>query len=546
MNQDSDLSLIERLLKVRNITDNRSLFLNPSFSKYWIDPFLLNDMDKWVDRIIQAMKSKEKIIIFWDYDVDWITASYVLYKFITHFLKYKNVAIRYPNRIEDGYWLKKKHIDAMKQEDNVDLIVTVDNWITSVEEAEYAKELWIDMIITDHHQALDSIPKAYAVINPQVSDDYSFKWLAWVGVAFKLINAIMSKSTLSREKKWEIFNYFLPIVAIGTVADIVPLVHENRIIVKRWLEIINYHVEKAPKSLQWFLKFLDIKWCIDTFHIWFVIWPRINAAWRIDSPYDSLNVLLCENDDQLQYIEKIEEINNERRRMQDQAFKIAEKQLKLEQNFLAVCDEEFHEWIVWIVAWRITEKYYKPSAVFKIDKEKNQAVASLRGPEYFNVIDMIGKASPYLKRFWGHKWAGGLTVDLEHLDKVIGIFEEYCNATITPEQLEKITVVDTVLLSHEWNMEELSEIENLAPFWEWNGEPVFLLEDIRPEKVEKVGKNWGSHLKITWRFWEKTMTTIFWWKWDEAEKIWDRISVIWNIKRDTFNGGFYFHWTDLI
>jgi single-stranded DNA-specific DHH superfamily exonuclease len=101
-------------------------------------------------------------------------------------------------------------------------------------------------------------------------------------------------------------------------------------------------------------------------------------------------------------------------------------------------------------------------------------------------------------------------------------------------------------LSHEWNMEELSEIENLAPFWEWNGEPVFLLENIRPEKVEKVGKNWGSHLKITWRFWEKTMTTIFWWKWDEAEKIWDKISVIWNIKRDTFNGGFYFHWTDLI
>ena len=432
LNQDADLSLIERLLKVRNISDNIENFLNPTLANYWLDPFLLNDMDKGVDRIIQALKNKEKIVVFWDYDVDWITASYTLYKFITKYLNYKNITIRYPNRIEDGYWMKPKHLDEMKKE-GVDLVITVDNWITSLAEAEYAKELWITLIITDHHHALDTLPDAYAVINPQVSPDYPFKGLAGVWVAFKVLNAMLLKSTISKEVKNEIFNYFLPIIAIGTVADVVPLVDENRVIVKRWLEIMNHHPESLPRWLAGFLKFLNIKWNIDTFHIWFVIGPRINAWGRLESPYDSLKVLLCEDENQEKYIQKIEDINTERRRMQDQAFRIAEKQLDPEKKFLYVCDEDFHEGIIWIVAWRITEKYNKPSAVFKIDKEKQQAVASLRWPEYFNVIEMITKASPYLKRFWGHKWAWGLTIELQDLEKVIKIFEEHCDSCISQE-----------------------------------------------------------------------------------------------------------------
>ena len=541
LNQDADLSLIERLLKVRNISDNIENFLNPTLANYWLDPFLLNDVDKGVNRIIQALKNKEKIVIFWDYDVDWITASYTLYKFITKYLNYKNITIRYPNRIEDGYWMKPKHLDEMKKE-GVDLVITVDNWITSLAEANYAKELWITLIITDHHHALDTLPDAYAVINPQVSPNYPFKGLAGVWVAFKVLNAMLLKSTISKEVKNEIFNYFLPIIAIGTVADVVPLVDENRVIVKRWLEIMNHHSESLPRWLAGFLKFLNIKWNIDTFHIWFVIGPRINAWGRLESPYDSLKVLLCEDENQEKYIQKIEDINTERRRMQDQAFRIAEKQLDPEKKFLYVCDEDFHEGIIWIVAWRITEKYNKPSAVFKIDKEKQQAVASLRWPEYFNVIEMITKASPYLKRFWGHKGAWGLTIELQDLEKVIKIFEEHCDSCISQENLEKITVIDTVLLPHEWNYEELSEIECLAPFWEGNTEPSFLLENVKVERVEKVWKNWWAHLKIFWKFWEDTITIVFRWKWDESEKIWDKLSIIWNIKRDTYNWGFFVHW----
>ena len=277
LNQDADLSLIQRLLKVRNVSDAPQDFLNPSIANYRLDPFLLNDMEKWVDRIIDAMKRKEKIMIFGDYDVDGITSSFSVYKFISYFLGYKNISIRYPNRVEDGYGLKNKHLDAMKHE-GVQLIITVDNGIASVEEAKYAKELWIDMVVTDHHHALETLPDVCALINPQVSPLYPFKWLAGVGVAFKLINALLSKSTFSKEKKNQIFNYFLPIVAIGTVADVVPLVQENRVIVKRGLELMNYHPDLLPKGLQGFLNFLNLKGKIDTFHIGFVIGPRINAS----------------------------------------------------------------------------------------------------------------------------------------------------------------------------------------------------------------------------------------------------------------------------
>lgn len=546
LNQDADLSLIQRLLKVRNISDHPYDFLNPSIAHYRLDPFLLNDMEKGVQRIIQAMKNKEKIMIFGDYDVDGITSSFSLYKFFTQFLNYQQISIMYPDRLKDGYGLKNKHLDEIKEK-GVKLVITVDNGITSVVEAEYAKTLGLDLIITDHHHALETLPDAYALINPQVSPNYPFKGLAGVGVAFKLINALLMKSSFSKEKKNQIFNYFLPIVAIGTVADVVPLVHENRVIVKKGLELINHHPDQMPKSLQGFLNFLNLKGNIDTFHIGFVIGPRINAGGRIESPYDSLKILLSEWEKQLQYLEKIEAINTERRKMQDQAFRLAEKKVDPDQNFLFVCDEAFHEGIVGIVSGRITEKYNKPSAVFKLDPEKQQAVASLRGPDYFNVIEMITQASPYLKRFGGHKGAWGLTVELEYLDKVLEIFQKHCQSCITADQLEKITLVDTEILPHERNTEELSEIDQLAPFGEGNQEPSFLFEQIRVERVEKVWKNGGAHLKIHGKFGDQAITAMFWSKGSEAEKIGSQISVIGTVKRDSFNGGFYVHgetWLD--
>ncbi|MFA5747618.1 MAG: single-stranded-DNA-specific exonuclease RecJ [Candidatus Absconditabacterales bacterium] len=536
--------LLTRLFKVRKIDDNIDSFLHPKFADYRGDPFLLNDMDKAVKRILEAIKKKEKIMVFGDYDVDGITSSYVLYKFFTKFLDYKNVSIQYPDRVKEGYGLKKNHIDEIKAK-GVDLIITVDNGIASLQEAIYAKEIGIDLIITDHHQDLDSVPEAVAVVNPQISPNYKFKGLAGVGVAFKLVCALLTKSKFDQKKKNQIFNYFLPVVAIGTVADVAPLLDENRVMVKRGLELMNSRSEHIPRSLKGFLEFLNLKENIESYHIGFVIGPRINAGGRISSPYDSLYSLLYSGEKQVKYLQNLEEINTARRKIQETMFKKAENQIDFEKKILICFDEEFHEGIVGIVSGKLTEKYNKPSMIMKIDKEKNLAVASLRGPDYFDVIEMIKSAGDILERFGGHRGAGGLSVRLNNLDKLIKKFEKYCEIKITEENIVKSLSIDTKIYHDEWDNEILSKISKLAPFGEGNEEPVFLIEGIVINKVEKVGTNGKSHLKIHGKIGEKKLTSLFWGKGEMAEKMilnpddLNEISIIGKVKKDNFNGGYF-------
>ncbi len=540
--------LLTRLFKVRWIDDDIDSFLNPKLNDYRLNPFLLNDMEKAVERIIYAIKNKQKIMIFGDYDVDGVTSSYILYEFLTKFLKHKNVSIQYPDRIKEGYGIKKQHIDDIKSK-GVELIITVDNGIASLEEAIYAKKQGIDLIITDHHQDLEAIPEAVAVVNPQVSPNYHFKGLAGVGVVFKLIYALLSKSKFDAKQKNKIFNYFLPIVTIGTVADVVPLVWENRIIVKKWLELLNSR-KNIPESLKGFLEYLNIKGNIDTYHIGYVIWPRINAGGRMRSPYDSLYALLYSWEKQMEYLDNLENINTERRQIQDSMFKEAEAMLDLEKKILIAYHETFHEGIVWIVSWRITEKYNKPSMIMKIDQEKKIAIASLRWPEYFSVIDLLKKHWDLLERFWGHRWAGWLTVKLENLDTLIEKFHTYCEACITEENLIKSVKVDTKIYEYERENTILKKIDQLAPFGEGNQEPIFLLENVTIQKIEKIGNNGRSHLKIYGKLGKKNITTMFRGKWGEEKEFIQHheempMSLIGRVKKDSFNGGFYLEGIDV-
>lgn len=545
LNESYDKTLIERLLEIRNIASWYEAFFEPTFNHTWINPFKIDWMDKAVKHIMNAMKKNEKIMIFWDYDVDWVTASYCLYKFFRYFLKYTNVSIMYPDRQKDGYWLRNYHLDEMKSK-WVQLVITVDNWITSIEEAKYAKEIGIDLLITDHHQPLNEIPDAVAVLNQNCSPDYEFKWLAWVWVAFKLIVAMLSKCNLTSERKNQIFNFFLPIVAIWTVADVVPLLWENRYIVKKWLELMNRHPDNLPKCLQWFLSYLNIKSPIDTYHIWFVIGPRINAWWRIQSPYDSLNVFLHEWEEQIQFLDKMDAINQERKRIQDEWFKIAEKLVDVDAPILIAESPDFHEWVIWIIAWRLTEKYNKPSIVFKSDEEKWVASASLRGPDYFSVIDMLKDNSDILERFWWHKWAWWLTVKLKDLDKLNKKLTSYCKKKIKETDLEKVLFVDTKIDPQEWTVWNFAFLEKFEPFWECNEEPLFLFENLQIQKVEKVWKNGSAHMKLYAHRWDKLLHCLFWWKGSQSDLISSEISIIWKIKRDTFNGWYFVDWSAVI
>ncbi len=541
---DAQDDLITRLLKIRNIEDNIKHFLNPTFSHYRIDPYLLSDMDKAVDRIVSAIKKNEKIMIFGDYDVDGITASSLLFEFFTKFLNYKNISVRLPNRLSDWYGIKNHHLDEIKKK-WVSLVITVDNGITAIQEADYARQIWLDLIITDHHKALDQIPNAFAVVNPQISPNYPFKGIAWVWVAFKLVAALAAKLIKDKNVKLKLLQYLLPIVAIGTVADVVPLVNENRLFVKLGLEYINQK-KGIPISICHFIDYLNLS-KIDTFHIGFMIAPRLNAWWRVQTPYDSLFTLISKDKNKQKcYLDKIENLNNERKKLQDQAFKLAEKQIDLSKKILFVADESFHEGIVGIVAWKLTEKYNRPSIVLSIKPEQWIAVGSLRWPEYFNIMEMLYEVSPYLDKFGWHKQAGWLTIKLENLSKAQKAMEQYCENKISDQDLEKTIDIDTKIYPYEWNNETLSQIEKLAPFGEGNPEPVFLLENLIIQNIEKVGKNGNGHLKLYTSFAGKQLEILFWGKGDQINNFQrsEKINIVGKVKKDNYSDNFYINWLD--
>ena len=294
-----------------------------------------------------------------------------------------------------------------------------------------------------------------------------------------------------------------------------------------------------------FLDFLNLRDNVDTFHIGFVIWPRINAWWRIKSPYDSLRALLYTGERQFEHMGKIDEVNNERKKLQEKAFKISQDIVDLNQNILIVADEEFHEWVVGIVAGKLTEKYYKPSAVFKIDKEKGMAVASLRGPDYFNIIQMLWEAPELMVRFGWHKQAWWLAINLDKLEELKDFMRDYCNKNIKESDLQKSLKIDTHIYPHERDNDTLRDIEKLAPFGEGNKEPVFIIENVKVNKVEKVWKNWWAHLKIHWDLYGKKLTSMFWSKWSECDNFdLDQISVVGKVKKDSYNGGYFIDGVD--
>lgn len=547
LSQTQDKSLLDRLLEIRGISD-RDDFLHPTLANNRHDPLELNDMDQGTDLLIQAMKDRKSICIFWDYDVDGITSSYILYLLIRDYFRYPKIKIMYPDRLRDGYGLKIHHVNKMKAAGH-EVIITVDNWITSIQEVLHAKNLGMQIIITDHHKALEIIPEAHAVINPQISPSYKFKWLAWAGVAFKFASVLLKKSKLSSEEQQQIMNYLLPYVSIATVADCVPLLDENRAIVKRWLRQMTRRKNLLP-SLRWLLDFVNITWPLKTHHIGFVIGPRINAGGRLTTGYDSLKTLLYTGNKQLEALQNLDNINTERKTIQNTMLSLCKELINPNDWIHVVIHESFHEGVVGIVAGRLTEQYNKPSIVLHQNVDKSIAVWSLRWPDYFDVMDMmkwIQKKSKtresnwILIRFWWHKQAGWLTVALKNVTLLKELAYAYIQDHIQPKHTKKVIAVDTYISEKERDDNKLTTLEQMEPFWIANEEPTFILQDTKVKKIETIGKKWKWHLKLTIKHGEKTIESLYWSKGDRANEFnsGQEIDIIWTLNFDNYKKTHY-------
>ncbi len=511
---------------IEDILESR--FQNNELEK-WLsdlyDPYLLKDMDKAVKRIKKAFENKQRVMIFGDYDVDWVTSTSIL----MHFFKkiWMDVSYRLPNRIKDGYGLKQYFIDEIASL-WVKLIITVDCWTRDVEIIKYAKKIGIDVIVTDHHAVPEIIPEeAIAIINPKRLDcEYPFKHLSWAWVAFKLMKALAKDFFPSKDYERYLVET-IDIAAIWTVADCMPLTWENRIIVLEWLKQI-----KKSRSA-WMRKLIEDKIHddLDADIFSFMIWPRLNAAWRLDTPYKAVNLILNNSDSIDEIIADIENINNRRKDLTKIFYEDALEKIELENNVLFYDSEEIEHWIIWIVAWRLTESFHKPSIVLKDEWEK--LVASCRSPEYFSIVEYLEKFKDYFVYFGWHKQAAWFTILKDKFFEFKANFTSELNSLDFSKE-KKILDVDKVLTPEEFWFKIISKTNKFKPFWIWNQKPFFMFKDFEILKVEYLWKTM-EHITIKNKFWISILW--FWfWKYFEDLKNKKKIDIVFDIMEDVWMG----------
>ena len=469
---------------IQTVDEARS-FLFPE--QYFHDPFLLEDMEKCVRRIHEAIADKERIVVYGDYDADGVTATVVL----VTVLKQLGARVDYyiPNRFTEGYGPNEAAFRKLKNED-FDLLITVDNGISGIHEAQVAKEIGLDLIITDHHEPGEEIPDAIAVIHPKhPASKYPFKELAGVGVAYKVATALLDEEP----------EELLPFVAIGTVADLVPLIDENRLLVKKGIE--------ALKTTSWpgLVALIEEagfqQEAIDEYTIGFGLGPRINAAGRLESAEPAAELFLETDPILVQELAgKIDELNQKRQTIVDQitAEALEEvKKLDLDHNpVIIVGKEDWHPGVIGIVASRLVEQFYRPTLVFSLEKESGLAKGSARSIEGFNMYENLSRCRDLLENFGGHPMAAGLTVKIDEIPHLYLRMNQQAKLELTPEDLLPVLHLDGVFSIEEITLEAIEQLESLAPFGIGNPKPKILIKDIYFSQMKKVGAD-QKHLKFT-------------------------------------------------
>lgn len=461
-------------------------FLNPSFSDL-IDPFVLPDLEKAADRIILALKNKEKIMIFGDYDVDGITATALLYLCLSHLGG--EVSYYLPNRLLEGYGLSKEGIkEAQKR--GAGLIVSVDCGMTAVEEADFAREIGVNLIITDHHEPKEKVPEAYAVVNPKLTD-YPGGELSGVGVAFKLISGVFRK--LGLDEKGLIRH--LDLVALGTSADIVPLTKENRILVKLGLE----QLEKSEKfGIQDLILNSGLEGKkLATSHIVFGLAPRINAVGRLGDAQCAIKLLSTTDPSEASQLALFLEMENRRRREIDErtmkeAVEMAEREFKPEDKAIVLVKENWHPGIVGIIAARIAEIYYRPTVLLALDGQ--EAKGSARSIPSFHLFEALNECKEFLIRFGGHKQAAGLALEKKNLESFKEKLLDVASRKLTEENLIPQLKIDCEVNLEEINQELVTYLEQMAPFGPGNMRPVLVTKNLENFAQPSVVGN--NHLKL--------------------------------------------------
>ncbi|MDF2523338.1 MAG: recJ [Clostridiales bacterium] len=483
-------TLLAKVFVNRGINDIPFIqkFLNPS-TEFMHDPYLLKDMEPAVIRIIKAINEGEKILVYGDYDVDGITSTSILSDFLTK--QKANVDFYIPDRMDDGYGLSIGAIDKIIKLD-VSLIITVDCGVTAVDEVKYIKENNIDIIITDHHQCKEKIPECDAIINPCRPDcEYPFKQLAGVGVVFKLIHALCIRMGIDGYQ-----NRYGDLVALGTIADVVPLIDENRVIVKLGISML----EKTQNiGLRALIDNSGLKdKTITSTGVSFILAPRINAAGRIGDAGRAVRLFTTQSDEEA--LNLALELNEENKFRQDteigilqEVLNAIESQVDLNrEKVIVVGGEGWHHGIIGIVASKVTERFYRPCIL--IDNNEGIGKGSGRSIEGFNLFNALNYCKDLLDKFGGHELAAGLTIKTENIQEMRRRINNFADEIMDENDLIPKLKIDVNVSKNDLSIQNVRELDLLAPFGAGNPGPLFVYNGLKVSDIRTVGEN--KHLKL--------------------------------------------------
>ena len=493
LTEDTNISApLALIMAKRGIKENDAKkFFHPQLGDL-LDPFLMKDMDKAVERLNEAMGRKERIMVYGDYDVDGCTAVALVYKFLQQY--YSNIDYYIPDRYDEGYGVSRKGIEYAR-ETGVSLIIILDCGIKAISEIQYAKSIGIDFIICDHHVPDDEMPPAAAILNPKrTADEYPFKHLCGCGVGFKLMQAFAKNNDIP-------FARLIPLLdfcAVSIAADIVPVTGENRILAYHGLKQLNQNPNVGLKAI------IDI--CglngrtLSMSDIVFKIGPRINASGRMENGRESVD-LLVEKDFgvALNEAKHINEYNEQRKdidkQMTEEANLIVERlESQQKHSSIVLYDENWKKGVIGIVASRLTEIYVRPTVV--LTRDGDLATGSARSVAGFDIYSAIKSCRDLLMNFGGHTYAAGLTLRWDDVKEFRRRFQQYVEEHIRPEHTEATLDIDAVIDFRDITKKMHSELKKFGPFGPGNPKPLFCTKDVYDFGTSKVVGREQEHIKL--------------------------------------------------
>lgn len=485
--------LIKKILNMKEVYDYQDMvdFLSYQPKKTY-DPFLMKNMKEIVNVVLNAIKNNHTICIYGDYDVDGLSSVSLMMELLSHMTPHCFYYI--PSRFKEGYGLNKEALKSIKQE-GADLVITVDCGSVSVNEVNYAKSIGLNIIVTDHHNIGEELPDCL-VLNPNQKDcSYPFKQLCGCGVAFKLAQGIQREAKLSKS----VLNDLLDLVAIATVADIVPLLDENRTLLKYGLTVINKRKRKGLKTL---IDGVGLKEKnINAYHIAYIIGPHLNAGGRIDSARAGAELFLSQNENKNnQYVRELIELNRQRKNLQEQGFikckQIVEQQ-HIDDLFLVIDSGDIHEGVTGIIASKIKEKFYRPTVIVTQSNKEDILKGTGRSIPGIDLYQEIKKVEHLMVKFGGHKGACGFAISSTNVNELRTNLNNEMKKlnTKNPEQFIHEIIIASQLEVQDVTIQLIHELNQLEPYGYKNEKPFFVIQNLLVKRIFYMGEN-KQHLKL--------------------------------------------------